>query len=133
MLIPKASSNATIFAATGAAPARNLARRAELVSPLSGASGKNLFPRQGEQFMNCLRLMSIAPANLQVQTKRRQERTTKRRRIAMPKFHNNFSLAKASLSLALLLFASIATLGAFAQESSSPPLVYSVENTAANN
>ena len=72
--------------------------------------------------MKCLRLVSIAPANLQVQTERRQERTTKRRRIAMPKFQNNFSLAKASLSLALLLFASAATLGTSAQESSSLPL-----------
>ena len=50
----------------------------------------------------------------------------------MPKFHNNFRLAKASLSLALLLFASVATPGAFTQESASLPLVYSVENTAAN-
>jgi hypothetical protein len=54
------------------------------------------------------------------------------RRLAMPKYHNNFSLAKASLSLALLLIALVATLGAFAQESPSIPLVYSVENTAAN-
>src|SRR5262245_26525512 len=50
----------------------------------------------------------------------------------MPKFHNNFSLAKASLSLALLLFASVATPGAFTQENSSLPLAYSVENTAAD-
>src|SRR5262245_65622396 len=51
----------------------------------------------------------------------------------MPKFHKNFTLTKASLSLALLLYASVATPGAFTQESSSLPLVYSVENTAANN
>src|SRR5262245_66435490 len=82
--------------------------------------------------MKSLRSMSIVPANLQIQTERRQERTTNRRRIAMPKFCDNFSHAKAPLSLALLLFASVATLGAFAQESSSLPLVYSVENTAAN-
>jgi hypothetical protein len=50
----------------------------------------------------------------------------------MSKYHNNFSLAKASLSLALLLIALVATLAAFAQEGSSIPLVYSVENTAAN-
>jgi hypothetical protein len=50
----------------------------------------------------------------------------------MPKYHNNLSIAKASLSLALLLIALVATLGAFAQESPSIPLVYSVENTAAN-
>jgi hypothetical protein len=104
MLMPKASSNITIFTAG----------------------------RQREQFMKCLRLLSIAPANLQVQTERRHQRTAKIRRLAMPKYHNNFSLAKASLSLALLLFALVATLGAFAQESQSIPLVYSVENTAAN-
>jgi hypothetical protein len=50
----------------------------------------------------------------------------------MPKYHNNISLTKASLSLALLLIALVAALGAFAQESPSIPLVYSVENTAAN-
>lgn len=50
----------------------------------------------------------------------------------MPKYHNNFSLTKASLSLALLLIALVATLGTSAQESPSIPLVYSVENTAAN-
>src|SRR5262245_63880126 len=82
--------------------------------------------------MKSLRSMSIVPANLQIQTERRQERTTNRRRIAMPKFCDNFSHAKAPLSLALLLIALVATLGAFAQEGSSVPLAYSVENTAAN-
>jgi glucuronyl esterase-like protein len=82
--------------------------------------------------MKGLRLISIAPANLQVQTERRQERTTKIRGIAMPKFYNNFNLAKAALSLVLLLLVLVVTLGTFAQEGSSIPLVYSVENTAAN-
>jgi hypothetical protein len=54
----------------------------------------------------------------------------------MPRFHNNFSLAKASLSLMLLLFVSAASLGAFAEDDKSadsrPPLVYSVENTGAH-
>ncbi len=54
----------------------------------------------------------------------------------MPRFHNNFSLAKASLSLMLLLFVLAAAPGVLAQENtsadSSTPLVYSVENTGAN-
>lgn len=52
----------------------------------------------------------------------------------MPGFHNHFSLAKASVSLMLLLFV-WGALGAFAQENtsgdSSLPLVYGVENTGA--
>src|SRR5262249_1123519 len=54
------------------------------------------------------------------------------RRIVMLSFHNNFSLARASLSLMLLLFVSVAAVTAFSQENSSLPLVYSVENTGAN-
>jgi hypothetical protein len=54
----------------------------------------------------------------------------------MPRFHNSFSLAKAFLSLLLLLFVSAASPGAFAQENtsgdSSTPLVYNLENTGAN-
>jgi hypothetical protein len=53
----------------------------------------------------------------------------------MLRFHNNFSLAKASLPLMLLLFVSNAAAGAFAQENISAdaitPLVYGVENTGA--
>ena len=53
----------------------------------------------------------------------------------MSRFHKNFSLAEASLSLVLLLFVSVAA-GAFAQENTSAdsrlPLVYSVENTGAH-
>jgi hypothetical protein len=85
--------------------------------------------------MKCLRLIRITPANFQVQMERGEERTTKRESIAMPRFHNNFSLAKASLSLMLLLFMSVAAPGAFAQENTSAdsitPSVYSVENTGA--
>jgi hypothetical protein len=65
-------------------------------------------------------------------TRRREK--NKKRRIAMSRFHNNFSLTKASLSLMLLLFVSAAALDA--QENtfgdSSTPLVYNVENTGAN-
>src|SRR5215831_7976664 len=45
---------------------------------------------------------------------------------------NNFSLARVSLSLMLLLFVSVAAVAAFTQDNSSLPLVYSVENTGAN-
>src|SRR5215831_18601560 len=45
---------------------------------------------------------------------------------------NNFSLARVSLSLMLLLFVSVAAVAAFTQENSSLPLVYSVENTGPN-
>jgi len=54
----------------------------------------------------------------------------------MPKFHNNFSLAKLSISLILVLLVSATAVGAFAQEdtsnSATTPLVYDVENTGAN-
>src|SRR5262249_15727478 len=105
--------------------------------------------------MKSLRLIWVAPANFQVQTERGEERRTKTRRIVMQSFHNNFSIVKASLSLTrrivmqsfhnnfsltraslslmLLLFVSVASVSTFAQENSSLPLVYSVENTAANN
>ena len=53
----------------------------------------------------------------------------------MPRFSQNLSLPKASLSLMLLLLVSVATPGAFAQENRSAdaitPLVYSVENMGA--
>lgn len=53
----------------------------------------------------------------------------------MPRFHKNSSLAKASLSLMLLLLVSAAAPGAFARENTSAdsiaPSVYSVENTGA--
>src|SRR5204862_8039654 len=54
----------------------------------------------------------------------------------MPKFHNNFSLAKLSISLIFVLLVSATAIGAFAQEdtsnSATTPLVYDVENTGAN-
>ena len=85
--------------------------------------------------MKCLRLIRITLANFQVQMERGEERTTKRGSIAVPRFPNNFSLAKASLSLMLLLFVSVAAPGAFAQENiiadAITPLVYGVENTGA--
>src|SRR5262245_28630069 len=105
--------------------------------------------------MKCLRLIWIAPANYQVQTERGEEKRTKTRRIVMPSFrnnnslakaslsltrrivmpsfHNNFSLARASLSLMLLLLVSVAAVATSAQENSTRPLAYSVENTGANN
>ena len=85
--------------------------------------------------MKYLRLTRITPANFHFQTERGQERKTKRGSIAMPRFSQNLSLPKASLSLMLLLLVSVATPGAFAQENRSAdaitPLVYSVENTGA--
>lgn len=58
-----------------------------------------------------------------------------RRRIAVSRFDNDSSLAKAFLSLMLVLFVATAAPAAFAQENtsndSSAPLVYSVENTGA--
>src|SRR5262245_27692381 len=54
------------------------------------------------------------------------------RRIVMQSFHNNFSLVRASLSLILLLVVSVAAVATFGQENSSLPLVYGVENTGAN-
>lgn len=54
----------------------------------------------------------------------------------MPRLHDDFGIAKASLSLMLLLLVSVAAAGAFAQENSfrhrTPPLVYGVENTGAH-
>jgi hypothetical protein len=50
----------------------------------------------------------------------------------MPSFDKNFSFARVSLSLTLLLFVSVGAVAAFSQENSSLPLVYSVENTGAN-
>jgi len=47
MLIPKASSNAAIFAATQRRQRTNLARRAELVSPLTGPAGPPLPAPEG--------------------------------------------------------------------------------------
>ena len=101
--------------------------------------------------MKSLRLIWIEPALLRLTTfagnllandqfraKEGDERRVKERRSARPTFLNDSSLAKASLSLLLLLLMPAATLRAFAQDTEKTfadsylPLVYQVENTGAH-